>query len=360
MIKLSTIKPNPNNPRIIRNEKFEKLKRSIEEFPEMIELRPIVIDETNTIIGGNMRFRALQELGKKEVPNNWIKKASELTEDQKKRFVITDNASFGEWEWETIKSDWDLNFVADWGVDIPEFGSKKIKTKEGDFNIDNDVETDIKEGDLFKVGNHYLLCGDSTNSELTSKLMGGTIADMVFTDPDFSMTIDLLFAAYANSKIHSKGFGFWIAGDKQAVQLAMNDFGNFAHFFVQDFRNATIISNTQAMSRHTLICKFGNIKMTNLMDGFSTLIQIATMRTTKEHRKFPMAKRIELPSEFIQHYTNPGDSILDLFGHSGSTMLACDQLGRICYTQELNPKYCQLMIDRMKQADENILVEKIA
>ena len=124
MIKLSSIKPNPNNPRIIRNEKFEKLKRSIEEFPEMMELRPIVIDETNTIIGGNMRFRALQELGKKEVSNNWIKKVSELTEDQKKRFVITDNASFGEWEWEAIKSDRDLDFVADWGVDVPDFESE--------------------------------------------------------------------------------------------------------------------------------------------------------------------------------------------------------------------------------------------
>jgi len=130
MIKLSSIKANPNNPRIIKNEKFEKLKRSIEEFPEMMELRPIVIDETNTIIGGNMRFRALQDLGKKEVPNSWIKKASELTDDQKKRFVITDNASFGEWEWEAIKADWDLDFVADWGVDIPEFGNDNQEEKE--------------------------------------------------------------------------------------------------------------------------------------------------------------------------------------------------------------------------------------
>jgi len=154
MIKLSTIKPNPNNPRIIRNEKFEKLKRSIEEFPEMMELRPIVVDETNTIIGGNMRFRALQELGKKEVPNNWIKKASELTEDQKKRFVIMDNASFGEWEWEVIKSGWDLDFVADWGVDIPEFedqkeesfDSKKLNSK---FEIIIDAENAETQEKLF-------------------------------------------------------------------------------------------------------------------------------------------------------------------------------------------------------------------
>lgn len=226
-------------------------------------------------------------------------------------------------------------------------------------NEDEELSTDIKEGDLFKIGNHYLLCGDSTNQDSTARLMNGVKADMVFTDPDFSMPIDLLFAAYANSKIHSKGFGFWIAGDKQAAQLAVNDFENFSHFFVQDFRNATIISNTQAMSRHTLICKFGNRKMNNLKDGFSTLLQIATLRLARDHRKLPMAKRIELPSEFIQHYTDPGEKILDLFGHSGSTMLACEQLGRICYTQELEPKYCQSIINRMKTHDENILVEKI-
>ena len=157
MIKLSSIKPNPNNPRIIRNEKFEKLKQSIEEFPEMMELRPIVIDETNTIIGGNMRFRALQELGKKEVPNNWIKKASELTEDQKKRFVITDNASFGEWEWEAIKSDWDLDFVADWGVDIPElepeinYGNKNQEINPDDFEDEMVIKLKYTADDYEKV-----------------------------------------------------------------------------------------------------------------------------------------------------------------------------------------------------------------
>jgi len=135
MIKLSSIKANLNNPRIIKNEKFEKLKRSIEEFPEMMELRPIVIDENNVIIGGNMRFRALQDLGKKEVPNNWIKKASELTEDQKKRFVITDNASFGEWEWSDLIQDWDFTELSDWGIDTPDIqGSNLQKINSGDEN----------------------------------------------------------------------------------------------------------------------------------------------------------------------------------------------------------------------------------
>lgn len=151
-----------------------------------------------------------------------------------------------------------------------------------------------------------------------------------------------------------------LSHNKQAVQLAMNDFENFAHFFIQDFRNATIISNSQAMSRHTLICKFGNRKMNNLKDGFSTLLEIATMRVTKDHEKFPMAKRVELPAEFIQHYTDEGDLILDLFGHSGSTMVAAHQLRRVCYMQELEPKYCQAILDRMQALDEKIIINKVA
>ena len=152
MIKLSTIKPNANNPRIIRNEKFEKLKRSIEEFPEMMELRPIIVDETNTIIGGNMRFRALQELGKKEVPNSWIKKASELTEDQKKRFVITDNASFGEWEWSDLIQDWNFEKLTEWGIDVPDIQSSDLVSyvNSGDENSEwaNMPEFKIAEKDI--------------------------------------------------------------------------------------------------------------------------------------------------------------------------------------------------------------------
>jgi len=100
-IKLADIQPNPNNPRFIRDDKFEKLKASIEQFPKMMALRPIVVDESGTVLGGNMRLRALQELGYKEVPPEWVRRAGELTEDEKRRFIITDNAGFGQWDWET-------------------------------------------------------------------------------------------------------------------------------------------------------------------------------------------------------------------------------------------------------------------
>lgn len=114
-MKLSQIKPNPNNPRLIKDDKFEKLCNSIKEFPKMMELRPIVIDENLMILGGNMRFKALKELGYKEVPNEWIKKASELTEEEKKRFIISDNSNFGDWDTDLLLQDWDAEKLADWG-----------------------------------------------------------------------------------------------------------------------------------------------------------------------------------------------------------------------------------------------------
>lgn len=121
-MKLKEIKPNPNNPRVIRDEKFKKLVKSLQEFPQMMGLRPIVIDENNTVLGGNMRLKALQELGYKDIPNEWVKKASELTEEQKKEFIIKDNVGFGEWYWDILANEWDTKELEGWGIDIPVIG----------------------------------------------------------------------------------------------------------------------------------------------------------------------------------------------------------------------------------------------
>lgn len=120
-MKLKDIKPNPNNPRIIRDERFEKLKASIQEFPKMMRLRPIVIDADGTILGGNMRLRALQALGYKEIPDEWVKRAEELTEEEKQRFIIADNVGFGEWDWSTLANEWDAGDLEAWGLDVPGF-----------------------------------------------------------------------------------------------------------------------------------------------------------------------------------------------------------------------------------------------
>ncbi len=122
VMKLSDIKPNPDNPRVLRDVKFKKLVMSLREFPDMMEKRPIVVDEGGVILGGNMRYRALQEIyGKKaDIPDGWVTVAKGWTDEQKREFVVKDNSSFGEWDWDALANGWDAQQLADWGLDFPE------------------------------------------------------------------------------------------------------------------------------------------------------------------------------------------------------------------------------------------------
>jgi len=114
-VKISKVKGNPENPRIIKNDKFKKLVKSIQEFPEMLKLRPIVVDEDMMVLGGNMRLKASKDAGLKEV---WIEVAEGLTEEQKKEFIVKDNVGFGEWEWDMLANEWDSVQLAEWGLDV--------------------------------------------------------------------------------------------------------------------------------------------------------------------------------------------------------------------------------------------------
>lgn len=116
IVPIEKVKLSPYNPRVIKNNKFTKLMKSLIEFPQMLELRPIVVDEDMIVLGGNMRLRACMELGLKEVP---IVVAEGLNEEQKKEFVIKDNAAFGEWDWDLLANEWQIQDLSDWGIDIP-------------------------------------------------------------------------------------------------------------------------------------------------------------------------------------------------------------------------------------------------
>jgi len=117
-INIKLIIPHPNNPRIIKDDKFKRLVKSIIEFPEMLQLRPIIVDDNMVVLGGNMRLRACKEAGLTRVP---IIKASALTAEQQKRFIITDNVGFGEWDWDALANEWDPNDLVEWGLDVPIF-----------------------------------------------------------------------------------------------------------------------------------------------------------------------------------------------------------------------------------------------
>ena len=351
--KISALKLNPANPRTIKDDKFAQLVRSVRDFPQMLEIRPIVVNAKMEVLGGNMRLRACIEAGLTEVP---IIRAENLTDDQQREFIIKDNVGFGEWDWEALSNEWDAEELADWGLDVPDFATGGGYAQEDDYEVPDEIQTDIVAGDLFEIGQHRLLCGDSTKAEDVARLMGGHRADMVFTDPDFSMPLDTLLTCYENTKLHSTGFGFWICGDKQAVFLASSDFENFAHFYVHDFRIPNLISNSRSMQRHTLIAKFGSKGINNLHDGFSTIIGVATDRKGREIA--PMAKKVELPFAFIQHYSGCGEIILDVFAHSGSTAVAAEQLDRVCYMLEIEPKYCQCIVNRLVADNPGIKITK--
>jgi hypothetical protein len=116
MIKLSSIKSNPDNPRVIKDDEFKKLCKSIREFPKMMELRPIILNETSMVMAGNMRLKALTDIGYKEIPNEWVKKSTDLSKDEWNEFIIKDNISFGSWNFDLQSNQWDKDKIEEWGV----------------------------------------------------------------------------------------------------------------------------------------------------------------------------------------------------------------------------------------------------
>ena len=150
-MKISEIKPNPNNPRLIKDDKFKKLCQSIKDFPEMLELRPIVVNKDMIILGGNMRYKAAKEIGLKEIPVT----IADLTEDQQREFLIKDNTSGGEWDWEVLANEWNSEELEAWGLDVPSFGTDEVLEKE-----QKDLSGDLKE--TFDV---IISCNDETHQE---------------------------------------------------------------------------------------------------------------------------------------------------------------------------------------------------
>lgn len=137
-VSLSNISTNPNNPRIIKDGKFKKLVQSIKEFPEMMALRPLIVDENGFILGGNMRREALVELGYTEIQEDWIKTAIGLTEEQKKEFIVKDNLGYGEWDWEALANSWDNVLLDNWGLDIPNW--KQVDEGDEDEPSEKDLQ----------------------------------------------------------------------------------------------------------------------------------------------------------------------------------------------------------------------------
>lgn len=421
--KISEIKPLQNNPRRINDRQFGILCNSIQTLPDYFEARPILLSDRTgelVIIAGNMRYHAAKKIGLKTVPTYIIK---DLTEEKEKEIVIRDNVQNGEWDFDMLANEWDAGVLEGWGLHIPAFdpNEKEIPDEAEDdhYEIPDEVKTDIKEGDLFEISikglKHRIMCGDSTKAEHVALLMGDRLADALITDPPYNVDYQGGTAAklkIENDKMTDAKFKAFLtdafkqaasaikAGAAYYVYHASRESVNFiealrangmtdkqqliwvksslvlgrqdyqwrhepilygwkegaAHYFINNRSLTTVIEDEIDVE------KMSKQQMKELLqEMLSEIIPSTVIREDKPLRngEHPTMKPVKLIGRNISNSTRPYDLVLDLFGGSGSTLIASHQLMRNCYTSELDPKYAQVIIDRFKKLEPEARITKL-
>ena len=391
LTKITDVKLNPNNPRLIKDDKFTKLVQSIKDFPEMLDIRPIVVNSDMVILGGNMRFKACKEAGLKEVP---IIIADNLTEEQQREFLIKDNTSGGEWDFEMLANEWDNEQLEEWGLDIPTFETDEVlEAQEDDFDATPPEEPITVLGDLYEIGEHRLLCGDSTDSDQVAKLMDGSKADMVFTDPPYGVEIkgkftgtilndnlqgdefdDFLTACFNNLKLFNKGnlyISYEIKNHSIFENALLSSGFIFDEIIIWNKDSASFYSNNKYNRKFEPIFFIENGKELKCKPDVNVwdFAKSSSFASRDENNKrfnedgnylvaHPTTKPLGLITKPLNNSTKENDLILDLFLGSGSTMVASHQLKRKCYGMELDPKYCDVIVKRMIKLDPTLIIKR--
>jgi len=350
-VKISSVKLNQDNPRFIKDDKFKQLVKSIKEFPEMLKIRPIVVNNDNVILGGNMRLKACKEAGLKEVH---IIKADDLTEEQQKEFIIKDNVGFGQWEWDMLANEWDNEQLEDWGLDVPEDWQPEevLEAEEDDYTKPDDLKVDIVLGDLIEIGEHRLLCGDSTDSDQVEKLMDGVKPDWIHTDPPYGMN------AVSKSGVLSKNYNEDIMGDDN-TDIAKESFSLIHSLFPktkQVWWGANYYSSSLPDSECWLVWdkNNGGSDQTDAelaWCNYRSVVRMFTKASEKTNRIHPTQKPVKLVQWCYECAKEDFNNVADFFGGSGVTMVWAHQLKKKCFVMEHDPKYCQGIIDRMKKLE---------
>ena len=379
-VKVAAIKSNPKNPRLIKDDKFKKLVKSIKDFPEMESVRPIVVNKDMIILGGNMRYKAMIECGYKEVNVEVV----DWSEQKQNEFIIKDNVGFGEWEWDEIANSWDMEELEGWGLDLPLFDSKELEAEEDDYDVpDGGLATDIVIGDLFEIGEHRLLCGDSTQTDSFQKLMQGEMADMVVTDPPYNVAYEgktkealtIENDSMDNDDFYKFLYDFYTAlstavkkGGAIYVWHASSEIINFGKAMVDAgwllkqqliwVKNSMVMGRQDYQWKHEP-CLYGWLKGDS-HKWYSDRKQTTVIEWDRPQRngEHPTMKPIGLFSYQISNSSKDGDIVIDAFGGSGTTMVACEQLNRKARVIEYDPKYCQVIVNRMLKLDPTLTIKR--
>lgn len=369
---IDTLKPYEKNAKIHTEEQVEQIKKSIQEFGMN---DPVAIwGENNTIIEGHGRLIACKQLGFEEVP---VIRLDGLTDDQRKAYTLIHNKL-------TMNTDFDVDILndelaeinidmSDYGFDLEEINID-LGGGIGEDNVpepDENAEPKAKLGDIYKLGNHRLMCGDSTNKDNVAKLLNGQKADMVFTDPPYGYNYqsnmrtksqkfdviendDKILDFFPNTKEFCKGFIFvcttwkvldkWIPLFKKYYDLSNMIIWNKGGGGIGDLKH------TFSTDYEVILCTNNGNEITGKRIGSVWTIS----KDNANDYDHPTQKPVELSAMAIENTTHKGDNVLDFFGGSGSTLIACEHLKRNCFCMELDPKYVDVIVTRW----ENITGQK--
>ena len=403
----------PANPRQWTQTDVDRLAASIKETPELLDARPLIVMPSGdkfVVLGGNLRLAALKSLKEDKAPCYVLPK--ETAVEKQKEIVIKDNGSFGFWDYDALSDEWSALPLGDWGV--PEWVETETKEETPEVVQEDTFDEDIDEvparcklGDIYRLGEHRLMCGDSTNLEAVKSLMGGALADMVFTDPPYGVSYvgvnnpngkewqmikndnlrddalyEFLFCAFSNLSAMLKedgAFYVWFASvnhiqfeqalnaaglrvkqeiiwDKGMV-LGHSDYhwayepclygtkiGHNCSWY-GDRKQKTLLSLNRAEIRKLKKEQMEDI-LVNLYEG-RTCWRIS--RDNVMDYVHPTQKPIELAGRAMKNSSSAGQTVLDLFGGSGSTLIAGEQLNRRCRVMEFDPHYCDVIIARWEK-----------
>lgn len=387
----------PKNPRYLKGEEHDKLKKSLKDSPELLQYKPLMVYAVEggkfVVVCGNMRLRICQELHNEGVEGFDALPCFVLNKDvpiaKIKEYAIKDNVQAGNWDWDELANgDWEVEELQDWGVDcsfltdtepveeMPE--RKETEDDEYDEN-EHEIEAKCKLGDIWQLGRHRLMCGDSTDASQVAKLLGGTNIQLYLTDPPYNVAYGYDGAAteghrkdglvVLNDKMDNDKFEEFLTNAFNAANANMEKGASF-YIFHSDgysywFRKALIntvdlelrenliwVKNSMVLGRQDYQwrhepCLYGWKKGAS-HNWFSDRKQTTVMefdRPTKsvEH---PTMKPIPLFAYLIQNSSQEGWNVYDSFGGSGTTIMACEQLGRNGFSMELDPHYCDVIINR--------------
>ena len=371
--KLIFPKYNPRKKLKPEDKEYQKIKKSIEEFG-YTDL--VIINKDNTIISGNQRTQVLMDMGYKKIKVVQI----DIDKTKEKALNIALNKITGEWDYAMLgdllldldSQNYDLEIT---GFDLDEIEGimaplgleEEKEVIEDDFDCTPPEEPKAKYGDIYQLGNHRLMCGDSTKEEDVAKLMGDVKADMVFTDPPYGMNLDTDYSKMQGNgrkgKIYSKVIGDNEDFKEELIKTVFDNFNYCSEIFlwgvdyyfdlIPNFKNGNLIVWDKTLQANgdadynsefeLLWTKNRHKKEVIHFNWFRYFGLSAQDMKTREH---PTQKPLQVITPFIEKHSDEGNLIVDIYGGSGSTLIACEQLNRSCYMMELDPKYVDVIINR--------------